>query len=114
MQDELDELDEFFEELEEETEEPEEETPEETKKELATLLKEESEPEPKEVFMYFGDKGHGKTVQALGHDGEIAVLSFDGKSMKVKKKWYKNDARIHVFNINKLVDFFVCPLRMFY
>lgn len=62
---------------------------------------EEKEEEMKYVIVIAGDKGVGKTVNALSLPGTIAVLSFDHKSLPIKIHFYNNDPRIHVFNVRK-------------
>jgi hypothetical protein len=65
----------------------------------------EDQPQAKEVYMIYGDKGHGKTTLAFGFNGEIACLSFDRKSAIIKQNRYKNDKRIHVFDVVKFMDY---------
>lgn len=115
----MEELDRMFDEFgievlkEEKVEEPEvEQKKQEVQKQIEQLeiqvneiLQEETIDEAKEVFMIFGEKGHGKTVQALSFPGEIAAFSFDGKTMRIKVKYFNNDKRLHVYDVNKLLDF---------
>ena len=69
------------------------------------VIEEEAVPLPKEVFLIFGEKGHGKTTLALGFPGTILALSFDRKTAIIKAKIYKNDPRIHVFDVVKYMDY---------
>lgn len=61
---------------------------------------------PKEVYLIYGDKGQGKTTLAFSFPGEIACMSFDRKSSIIKETRYKNDKRIHVFDIVKFMNYY--------
>jgi len=58
----------------------------------------------KDVYMIYGLKGEGKTVLAFSFPGNIACLSFDRKSLPVKQKMFKDDARIKVYDAIKYMD----------
>jgi len=62
---------------------------------------EEDDVSDKAVFTLYGAKGSGKTAVGESFPGEIAVLSFDFKSAAIKKHLYKDDKRIHVYNVMK-------------
>ncbi|MEM4534985.1 MAG: AAA family ATPase [Desulfurococcaceae archaeon] len=66
----------------------------------------EDAPPTKEVYLIYGDKGRGKTTLAFSFGGEIACLSFDRKSAIIKATRYKNDPRIHVFDIVKYMNYY--------
>lgn len=85
------------------------ETPKEEKKEEAEISEievTEDAPPMKEVYLIYGDKGHGKTSLAFGFEGEIACLSFDRKSAIIKATRFKNDPRIHVFDVVKYMNYY--------
>jgi len=60
---------------------------------------------PKEAYVIYGMKGHGKTALAFSFPGTIACLSFDRKSLRVKKLMYKNDPRIKVYDAVRYMDY---------
>lgn len=74
------------------------------KVEPQTFIFEEEQGSEKEVWVLAGDKGDGKTTIALGFPGKIAALSFDHKTILVKKNIYKNDDRIKVYDALKYFD----------
>ena len=57
-----------------------------------------------EVYTIYGNKGNGKTFLCYSFPGDIAVLSFDGKSYSIKKHQYDNDERIRVYNAREKLD----------
>jgi hypothetical protein len=57
-----------------------------------------------EVYTIYGLKGNGKTFLCYSFPGDIAVLSFDGKSYSIKKHQYDNDSRIRVYNAREKLD----------
>ena len=57
-----------------------------------------------EVYTVYGEKGNGKTFLCYSFPGDIAVLSFDGKSYSIKKHQYDNDERIRVYNAREKLD----------
>lgn len=57
-----------------------------------------------EVYTIYGLKGNGKTFLCYSFPGDIAVLSFDGKSFSIKKHQYDNDSRIRVYNAREKLD----------
>ena len=67
------------------------------------IIKEVSD-EGGEVYTVYGDKGNGKTFLCYSFPGDIAVLSFDGKSYSIKKHQYGNDSRIRVYNAREKLD----------
>jgi len=87
-----------------ETKEAKEEKKEET--EIGEVEVTEDAPPMKEVYLIYGDKGHGKTSLAFGFEGEIACLSFDRKSAIIKATRFKNDSRIHVFDVVKYMNYY--------
>lgn len=66
--------------------------------ETAKFLIVEAEGTGKIVFMIYGLKGEGKTDLSFSFPGKIACLSFDRKSLPIKKGRYENDDRIKVFD----------------
>jgi len=118
----LDELDSMFRELEQKV--PKKEEPKEEKIEVKELEVEKKVEKPlpppvelpkgeikedvasaKLVILIYGEKGCGKTMQAFSFPGEIACLSFDQKSMRIKQNKYNKDDRIHVFDMVKFMDY---------
>lgn len=67
---------------------------------------EEEKTSGKEVIVFFGQKGSGKTSASYMLDGEKVVLSFDGKSMRVKELMRPNDKSIRVYDARKYVSHF--------
>ena len=57
-----------------------------------------------EVYTIYGNKGNGKTFLCYSFPGDIAVLSFDGKSYSIKKHQYDNEERIRVYNAREKLD----------
>lgn len=67
----------------------------------------EYEPETasgKEGIVFFGQKGTGKTSAAFLMDGSKTVLSFDGKSLRVKELMRPDDKNITVFDTRKYIS----------
>lgn len=60
----------------------------------------EAQDSNKSVLMFYGRKGEGKTFQTFKLPGKLHCLSFDGKSVKIKKLM-KEDERIHVYDAMK-------------
>lgn len=58
----------------------------------------------KEGIVFFGQKGAGKTSAAYLLDGEKVVLSFDGKSLRVKELMRPDDKNITVLDASKYVS----------
>lgn len=56
------------------------------------------------VLTFYGKKGDGKTTTALGLSGKKYVLSFDGKTQRVKKNQYNNSPDIVVIDAMKHFD----------
>ena len=63
------------------------------------------EPTPKEVYLIYGHKGHGKTYLAMTFPGTIVILSFDRKSALVKAQHFRGQKRIKVFDVVKYLDY---------
>jgi hypothetical protein len=61
--------------------------------------------QPKSIWMISGHKGEGKTVLALSFvnwgDGEVHVLSYDGKSQAIADYMFPGNKKIVVHNIMK-------------
>jgi hypothetical protein len=58
----------------------------------------------KEGIVFFGHKGSGKTSAALLLEGSIAVLSFDGKSLRAKEMTQPGRKDIEVYDAKKYVS----------
>lgn len=59
----------------------------------------------KEVWLFFGLKGHGKTKMALSFTETVEALSFDQKTAPIKANVYGGDPRITVHNAVKYMDY---------
>jgi len=68
--------------------------------------------EKKEVWMYYADKGQGKTTFALSHPGKIAALSFDFKTALIKNTMFNNDSRIKVFDVMQYIDYSTAEAKL--
>ncbi len=75
------------------------------KKFNAELTIEEDTTPNKPVFFIYGDKGVGKTTLAFTFPGELAVISLDNQSKRIKQQFTRFDPaaerRIHVYNGTK-------------
>jgi len=76
---------------------------------MATMDEYDFEFEPvttsgKEGIVFFGQKGSGKTSAAYLLEGEKVVLSFDGKSLRVKETMRPDDKSITVFDTKKYMS----------
>ena len=58
----------------------------------------------KEGIVYFGQKGAGKTSAAYLLEGKKVVLSFDGKSLRVKELMRPDDGDITVLDASKYIS----------
>ena len=77
---------------------------EEKKEEKSTFDLSEEKEHLGETMLYYGEKGDGKTVMALSHEGTICCIGFDNKSLKIHKDYYNSDPRIHVFDGIRYLD----------
>ncbi len=62
---------------------------------------EEEQSTGKVVITIYGRKGVGKTSAALGLSGKKYIISFDGKSQRIRETLYKNDPDIVVLDGRK-------------
>lgn len=71
---------------------------------FSSFVFKEAAPGDKLVITFYGEKGSGKTMSALGLPGTKSVLCFDNKAQTIKHSFFKDSPDIKVYDAT---EFFV-------